>query len=123
MLGDAPVAAVLPAVDLARATAFYTEKLGLKVLMESSEGTMFGAGSGTMVFIYPYGNTKAEHTVAAFRVTDLKATMDGLKAKGVVFEDYDLPGLKTVDGVAKSDAGSGAWFKDSEGNTIGIIDM
>jgi catechol 2,3-dioxygenase-like lactoylglutathione lyase family enzyme len=108
---------------MARATAFYTEKLGLKVVHAASEGTLFGAGGGTMVFVYEYGKTKAEHTVAVFRVSDLKATMESLKANGIVFEDYDLPGLKTVDGVAASESGNGAWFKDSEGNILSIIDM
>ncbi len=123
MLSDAMVGPILPAEDMARAKAFYTGKLGLSVLLESAEGTAFGAGNGTMIFVYPYGKTKAEHTVAGFNVTDAEATVKELRAAGVVFEDYDLPGLKTVDGIVTLPSGKGAWFKDSEGNILSVIQM
>jgi catechol 2,3-dioxygenase-like lactoylglutathione lyase family enzyme len=101
MLGNASATAVLPASDMDRAKAFYTEKLGLKVGDDFPGGIDLEAGNGTRIFIYPFGLTTAGHTVAAFRVTDLAAEMVELRAKGVVFDDYDFPGLKTVDGVAE----------------------
>lgn len=117
------VGPILPAEDMARAKAFYTEKLGLSVLMENGEGIGFGAGGGTMIFVYPYGKTKAEHTAAGFNVADCEAAVKELRAAGVAIEDYDFPGLKTVDGIATLPSGKGAWFKDSEGNILSVIQM
>jgi catechol 2,3-dioxygenase-like lactoylglutathione lyase family enzyme len=120
MLNDSSTFPVLPAADLARATAFYRETLGLTVAFEAEGGVAFTAGNGTMLFIYPHGATKAEHTVAGFMVDDLDSTVAGLRAKGVAFEEYDMPGLKTVDGIADAGGTKAAWFKDSEGNILSI---
>ena len=120
MLNDSSTFPVLPAADLARATAFYRETLGLTVAFEAEGGVAFTAGNGTMLFIYPHGATKAEHTVAGFMVDDLDSTVAGLRAKGVAFEEYDMPGLKTVDGIADAGGTNAAWFKDSEGNILSI---
>ena len=123
MLGNAMVAAILPAEDMARAKAFYTGKLGLTVASDNQDGLMLNAGNGTMLFIYPYGKTKAEHTVAGFNVSDIEATVKEIRAAGVVFEEYDLPGLKTVDGIVTSPTSKAAWFKDTEGNILSLIQM
>ena len=123
MLSDSPIFPVLPAADLARAKAFYTETLGLSIQFESEGGVGFTAGNGTMLFIYPYGKTKAEHTVAGFLVADVVAEVASLRAKGVTFEEYDMPGLKTVDGIAEMGGVKGAWFNDPEGNTISLGEM
>ena len=123
MLGNASVAAILPAADMARAKTFYTDTLGLTLVNESPGGVVMSAGNGTQLFIYPYGDTKAEHTVAGFQVTDVDAEVRDLRAKGVAFENYDMPGLKTVDGIADVGGMKGAWFKDSEGNIIGVAQM
>ena len=123
MLSDNPVFPVLPAADLARAKAFYTQTLGLSVLFESDAGVGFTAGSGAMLFIYPYGQTKAEHTTAGFMVADVESVVAELRAKGLKFEEYDLPGLKTVNGIAEAGGVKGAWFKDTEGNTLSIAQM
>ena len=123
MLSDNPVFPVLPAADLARAKAFYTQTLGLSVLFESDAGVGFTAGSGAMLFIYPYGQTKAEHTTAGFMVADVESVVAELRAKGLKFEEYDLPGLKTVNGIAEDGGVKGAWFKDTEGNTLSIAQM
>ncbi|MDA1036149.1 MAG: VOC family protein, partial [Chloroflexi bacterium] len=88
MLSDSMVGPILPAEDMARAKAFYTEKLGLSVAFENPQGTAYNAGKGTTIFLYPYGKTKAEHTVAGFTVDDVRATVKELRAAGVVFEDY-----------------------------------
>ncbi|MEV5973076.1 VOC family protein [Streptomyces sp. NPDC051921] len=121
MLADSPVAAIIPANDLARAKRFYTETLGLTLTRDVPEDTRLESG-GTIVGLYetPYGG-QAQHTLASFKVDDLDASMSELKEKGVTFEDYDLPGLKTVDGVAETDNMRGCWFKDSEGNILCLV--
>jgi catechol 2,3-dioxygenase-like lactoylglutathione lyase family enzyme len=124
MLSKAEVHPTLPAVDLQRARKFYEETLGLKAIREDpSPGILFGAGSGTAIYLYQRGATKADHTEAAFRVDDVEAEVKELKAKGVKFEDIDIPGLKTLDGIATMDGYKGAWFKDTEGNILGIANM
>ena len=127
MLGNARVGAVLVAVDLERAKRFYTKTLGLKTSgVNSEDGTlMLDAGSRTGLVIYPSpGPSKAEHTQAAFQVEDVEATVDELTKRGVVFEQYDQPGLKTDErGIAAIGDAVGAWFKDSEGNIIAVVKM
>ncbi len=122
MLANATVHATLPVVDLARARKFYEEKLGLKVVRtDPSPGAMLQAGGGTTLYIYQRGATKADHTVASFEVDDVEAEIKDLKAKGVVFEEYDMPGLKTVNSIATMGPLKGGWFKDTEGNTLGVF--
>lgn len=118
MLGDAPLVSIIPATDLARAKSFYTDTLGLKLTEENPRELGFECG-GTEFGIYetPSGG-QAAHTLASFKVTDLDAEMAALRGRGVTFEDYDFPGLKTVDGVAEDDGMRAAWFKDSEGNIL-----
>ncbi|MEU6881503.1 VOC family protein [Streptomyces sp. NPDC046712] len=118
MLSDSPVVAIIPVNDLARAKRFYTETLGLTMTKETAEDTRFDCG-GTTIGVYetPYGG-QAAHTLASWKVADLDAEMKELRSKGVAFEDYDLPGLKTVDGVAETETMRGCWFKDSEGNIL-----
>ena len=124
MLSDAPISAVIPAADLARAKRFYGETLGLKTAVEMEGGIGFDAGGGTQFFVYPTPTAgQAAHTLASWLVTDLDAEMADLRSRGVVFEDYDQPDLKTVDGVAEMGGTRGAWFKDSEGNVLAIDDI
>jgi catechol 2,3-dioxygenase-like lactoylglutathione lyase family enzyme len=126
MLSNAEVHPTLPAIDLERAKKFYEETLGLKVLKEDpSPGMLFGASNGTAVYLYQRGATKADHTVAVFSVKDVEAEVKELKSKGVKFEEYDMPdmGIKTVDGIATMEGYKGAWFKDTEGNILGISNM
>jgi catechol 2,3-dioxygenase-like lactoylglutathione lyase family enzyme len=129
MLKNKSVHPTLPATDLKRARQFYEEKLGLKVVHETREDLTMMAGQGSMVYLYHRGPTKADHTVAAFGVDDIESEMKELRSRGVVFEEYSLPdmGIKTVNGVAtmKMPEGDmkGAWFKDSEGNILGIEQM
>ncbi|GAA3398954.1 VOC family protein [Streptomyces roseoviridis] len=118
MLADSPIAAIIPVNDMARAKRFYTETLGLTLTKESPEDTRLETG-GTTIGLYetPYGG-QAQHTLASWKVGDLDAEMSELRSKGVTFEDYDLPDIKTVDGVVETDTMRGCWFKDSEGNIL-----
>ncbi|MEV0190186.1 VOC family protein [Kitasatospora purpeofusca] len=119
MLGDAPLVAIIPAADVARAKAFYTDTLGLKLTDAGPHGDLTFECGGSEFGIYetPSGG-QAAHTLASFKVSDLDAEMAGLRGKGVVFEEYDMPGLKTVDGVVEDDGMRAAWFRDSEGNIL-----
>jgi len=124
MLTDYMVAPTLPVVDLERALRFYEEKLGLKVAQrDPSPGAMLQCGKGTMLYLYQRAATKADHTVAAFNVDDVEAVVKELKSKGVVFEEYDMPGLRTVNSIATVGSMKGAWFKDTEGNILGLSQM
>jgi catechol 2,3-dioxygenase-like lactoylglutathione lyase family enzyme len=126
MLTNAPVHPTLPAVDFKRAKEFYEEKLGLKLVKEDpSPGGIFQAGAGTYLYLYERGATKADHTVASFHVEDVVTTVERLKANGIVFEELELPslGIKTVNGIATLGDMKGAWFKDTEGNILGITNM
>jgi catechol 2,3-dioxygenase-like lactoylglutathione lyase family enzyme len=124
MLTNAPIHPTLPAADLGRARKFYEDILGLKVIAtDPSPGIIFEAGEGTSVYVYQRGPTQADHTVAAFVVKDVPGTVKALKAKGIVFDEVDIPGAPTVDGVTTMGEIQAAWFKDSEGNTIGVANM
>ncbi|MFI8292199.1 VOC family protein [Streptomyces sp. ms191] len=122
MLSESPIVAIIPVSDLARAKRFYTDTLGLTMTRESDEDTRFDCG-GTTIGLYetPHGG-QAAHTLASWKVGDLDAEMSALRSKGVTFEEYDLPGIKTVDGVVESDTMRGAWFKDSEGNILCVTE-
>jgi len=122
MLKNAPVTPILPATDIERAKKFYTEKLGLTVSpSQEPGGIMFEAGMGSKLYIYQRAPVKVEHTQANFEVQDIEAEMAELRGRGVVFEEYDFPGLKTVNGVAEmGDGFKAAWFKDSEGNILAL---
>jgi len=124
MLTTACVFPTVTVVDLNRARKFYEEKLGLKVIQtDPSPGAVLQAGEGARLYIYQRTATKADHTVAAFTVRDVEATVKELKAKGVVFEEYDMPGLKTVNGIFTMGEIKGAWFKDTEGNILAVTNM
>ncbi|MGD0408706.1 MAG: VOC family protein [Candidatus Limnocylindrales bacterium] len=123
MLRDFQTYPTLPASDLARARRFYEETLGFTVDSVTPAGVMYRA-KGSMLFVYPSsfaGTNKA--TAAGFRVDDLPATVAELKARGVRLEDYDQPDFKTVGGIFRSPEGLLAWFKDSEGNIIGLAQL
>ena len=80
-------------------------------------------GKGTMLYLYQRAATKADHTVAAFNVDNIESEVKELKAKGIVFEEYDMPGLKTVNSIATLGSMKSAWFKDTEGNILGLSQM
>jgi catechol 2,3-dioxygenase-like lactoylglutathione lyase family enzyme len=117
--------AMIPAKDFARAKAWYADKLGLTPVeqMNDDGGAAYVLGGGFRAFLYPteFAGT-AQHTLLSFDTPDLAADMKELRAKGVKFLDYDLPGLKTVDGVASFGPVKNAWCKDSEGNILGFVE-
>jgi predicted enzyme related to lactoylglutathione lyase len=124
VLGKKSLITVLPAVDLKRAKDFYTDKIGLTVSKESSEGIILqGAEGKPNLHLYEHGPTKADHTVALLVVDDVEKEVQELKDKGVKFEEYDTPQFKTVNGIATGEDGKVAWFKDTEGNIIAISNI
>ena len=118
MLTDSRVYTTLSVTDPARARTFYAEKLGLRPTQP--DGDFYECGGGTRFVISLMGSRPGGHTQMGFLVDDIASTVKELKSKGVVFEDYDLPGLKTVGGIADRGDMKVAWFKDSEGNMLGI---
>ena len=121
MLFNASVSATLPASDIGRAKKFYQETLGLNVAKESPGGIKFDCGNGTYLYLYPSGFAGTNQATAAeWSVANIESEMAELRAKGVTFEEYDLPGLKTENGIANFDGEKAAWFKDSEGNILAL---
>ena len=128
MLSNGRVATRLPARDLGRARAFYAQKLGLEPAEEREGGLRYMCAGGEFALFESAGSAAGYHTQMAWEVEDIQATVRELRARGVVFEEYDLPGLRTVDGIAeiegnyrsKGSGERGAWFRDSEGNMLGI---
>jgi catechol 2,3-dioxygenase-like lactoylglutathione lyase family enzyme len=128
LLREGHVATRLPAQDLERARRFYAEKLGLDASEERPGGLLYRCASGEFALFQSTGASSGTFTQMAWQVEDIEATVETLRSRGVVFEDYDFPGLTTVDGIAEIEGnypskGRGeraAWFRDSEGNLIGI---
>jgi predicted enzyme related to lactoylglutathione lyase len=120
MLTQAPVTTILPVKDMDRARNFYEKKLELEPRGFAADGNyLFGCGGNAQIALItkPEG-TKAEHTALSFEVTGIERVIAQLEARGVVFEDYDFPNLKTVDHVCVLGSDKAAWFKDSEGNYL-----
>lgn len=121
MIKHSIVYPTLPVSDLARARAFYEEKLDLEPVEDADipDGVLYRLG-GQFLFLYETQAKRGENTALSIMVEDLGTEMDELRSRGVAFEDYDMPGLKTENGVAEIDGMRGAWFKDSEGNILNI---
>jgi catechol 2,3-dioxygenase-like lactoylglutathione lyase family enzyme len=110
----------LPVEDLARARAFYAEKLGLRPTREF-EGALLYEGEGSSGFLlFPSEARPSGHTQMAWFVKDIVASVAKLKSRGVRFEEYDFPGLKTNHGIADLGYEKAAWFRDSEGNLLAL---
>ncbi len=129
VLQTSNVAARIPAQDLDRAKAFYAQKLGLTPAEERPGGLRYRCGSGEFALFQSSGAASGDHTQLAWEVDDLDAAVEMLRSRGVVFEEYDLADLTTVNGIAEV-AGAypskravgerAAWFKDSEGNLLSL---
>jgi catechol 2,3-dioxygenase-like lactoylglutathione lyase family enzyme len=121
MFSDHPTRTTLPASDLGRAKNFYSEKLGFVPSHEAPEGLSYTSGPGSRFTLFPSsGTASGHHTQMAWQVPDVDREVAELKARGVVFEEYDTPSFKTVDSVATTEKVKAAWFRDSEGNLLGI---
>ena len=124
MLSKSPIAATLPFHGLEVAQKFYSRKLGLKRISGSiKEGHLeFQAGKGTVLQLFESSSRKkSDNTAATFEVANLAREMTVLRKRGLVFEEYDLPGIKTVNGVASAEGmGRAAWFKDPAGNVLAL---
>jgi catechol 2,3-dioxygenase-like lactoylglutathione lyase family enzyme len=129
MLDEARVATRLPTQDLDRARRFYAEKLGLEPTEERPGGLLYRVAGGEFALYDSAGTAPGTFTQMAFEVDDLDTVVAELKRRGVVFEEVDLPGMRTTEGIAEVDGnypskgGKGeraAWFRDSEGNLMGL---
>ncbi len=120
MLSNAPIRAYIPASDVSRARTFYEGTIGLRPKLEFAGGVIYQCG-GTEVFLYPTANAGTSRASQAFwEVEDVAAEVADLKARGVRFEEYDAPGLRTVDSIATGGGAKTAWFKDTEGNILAV---
>jgi len=115
--------ATLPAQDLQRARKFYEQKLGLTPVMVTPDGSaIYKTGADTAFSVFPsMGKASSDHTQITLRVADVTATVGELKKSGVKFEEYDFPAFKTEGGIAGTGDDKAAWFKDTEGNLLVLI--
>jgi len=121
MLKNARIVPYIPVANVARARKFYEEKIGLVAKEEYAGGVVYECGDGSWVFMYPSAGAGTSRASTAFwAVNDVVTEVAALRKKGVVFEEYDMPGLKTVNGIATGGGAKTAWFKDSEGNILAI---
>ena len=118
---NARIVPYIPVANVARARKFYEEKIGLVAKEEYAGGVVYECGDGSWVFMYPSAGAGTSRASTAFwAVNDVVAEVAALRKKGVVFEEYDMPGLKTMNGIATGGGAKTAWFKDSEGNILAI---
>jgi catechol 2,3-dioxygenase-like lactoylglutathione lyase family enzyme len=124
MLKDARIGANVPVSNVEEAITFYEGKLGLPLFERGEEEpyARFEGAGATKLQVYQSGTAgQSRHTLASFVVDDVRSEVAELKARGVVFEDYDMPGLKTEDGVAALGDTYAAWLKDPDGNILEIV--
>jgi predicted enzyme related to lactoylglutathione lyase len=120
MLKEAPICAYIPVSDVSRARNFYEKKVGLIPKADYAGGVVYECG-GSEVFMYPTPNAGTSKASQAFwQVKDVESEVAELKARGVVFEEYDMPNLKTIGGIATGGGAKTAWFKDPDGNILAL---
>jgi catechol 2,3-dioxygenase-like lactoylglutathione lyase family enzyme len=125
MLDQARICAIVPVSDVDAAVAFYGDVLGLRLVdrladIPDNPEAVFEAGEGLLFAYRSAAAGEGRATVAGFIVEDVEAAVAGLRERGVVFEDYDLPGLRTEDGIATLGPVRAAWFKDPDGNILAV---
>lgn len=123
MLKDSDTYSTIPVADLARAKRFYSETLGLTPAMVTEGGVMYRTG-GTQFFVYPSAHKASGHTQMSWVVGDIKAEVAALRSKGIEFLEYEVPGVKMLDGIAQS--GPAVWtayFNDPDGNLLGLTQI
>ena len=121
MLNERKCGATIAVADMDRAMAWYRDKLGQEPADKMPAGTTYVCGAGTGFDLYPsqFAGT-GQQTVMGWETPELEKEMDELRKNGVTFEEYDLPGIKTENGIAEMDSERGCWFKDSEGNILSL---
>ena len=125
MLGDKRVATTIPVRNPAEARSFYEGTLGLRVSRELPDGGIgYQCGGGTTVYTYPTEQNAGQSpaTLATFEVEDAEETIGEMRARGITFEEYDMPGLKTEGGIAEVAGSKGGWFKDPDGNILAVFE-
>ena len=125
MLSKATIGAVVPVTDLERSIKFYGETLGLgeaeRDEMPQNPGARFHIGGGELYVYTSVGAGQSRHTLCAFEVGDIESEVDDLRSRGVKIEEYDMPGMKTENGIIDMGSGiKGAFFKDPDGNILGL---
>jgi predicted enzyme related to lactoylglutathione lyase len=122
MLQNAPMYAYIPVKDVARARKFYEQKVGLKAQQELNGGVVYEFGGKTACFLYPTPNAGTSKASQAFwQVNDVEREVEELKARGIEFEEYDTADMKTRNSVFTGGGTKAAWFKDTEGNILALI--
>ena len=121
MLSDHPAQAILPTQDVDRLRRFYEDVLGFQPIAERPGAIMYAGAGGSRFAISRSGSRAGGHTQLSFDVPDLAAEVADLRARGVTFEEYEMP--KTDNGIAQMPAGRAAWFKDPDDNLIGLIEF
>ncbi|WP_270889135.1 VOC family protein [Pedococcus sp. 5OH_020] len=124
-LASSAVSTLLPVTDTGRAKEFYSDRLGLPFQGTNGEGSlMYELSGGTTLMLLPReAGTQNPSTALTWEVADLRSEISELEGRGVVFEDYDVPGLKTVDHIAEMDGERAAWFLDPDRNVLCIHEM
>jgi len=120
MIGGTMVVATIPVSDLERSKVFYGQTLGLEFLWENPASVRFRSGDHSQVSIFKRPSTVTEHTLAHFEVEDIEAAVRDLESKGVEFIDYTEGPLVTTNHIAQLGPARGAWFRDPDGNTLGL---
>jgi catechol 2,3-dioxygenase-like lactoylglutathione lyase family enzyme len=120
MLDNSMIVATIPVTDLDRSKRFYGETLGLTFLWENPASVRFGCGGGTQLSIFRRGQSTADHTLAHFEVSDIEAVVRELENREVSFIDYAEGPLQTTGHIAQLGPARGAWFRDPDGNTLGL---
>jgi catechol 2,3-dioxygenase-like lactoylglutathione lyase family enzyme len=121
MLQNAPMYSYIPAKDVARARAFYEERLGFKPKEVTAGGVTYEFANGTACFLYPTPNAGSSQASRAFwQVADIEKEVTELMVRGVKFEKYDMPGVDE-NGISTAGGAKAAWFKDTEGNIMALI--
>lgn len=123
MLGDHPIHPVLLATDLAAAREFYHDRLGLEILDENEAAIVFRCGGTHLDVTKSTTGTADSQTQASWQVQDVRAEVAELRSRGVKVEDYDMPGLKTEDGIADLGFAWAAWIVDPGKNALGILQL
>jgi len=123
VLNESNTYTTIPVSNLERAQSFYTETLGLTPAMVTEGGVMYRSG-GTQFFVYPSRHKASGHSQMSWVVGDIKAEVAALRAKGIEFVEFDVPGVTTVDGISQS--GPAVWtayFRDPDGNLLGLTQI